>query len=277
MPLPIPSPNLPPLQRLREIMHLLRSPGGCPWDAEQTHETLIKHLIEEAYEVADAVKGGDRDEIVDELGDLLLQPVFHAEIASENGQFDLDDVATAICEKLIRRHPHVFDEAKADSPAAVLSQWDEIKLEEKGETTDGLDPYLKKANEGLPALMSAQKIQKKVAKVGFDWAAVGPVLEKIHEELSEVEEAIQSGHGNEVAEEIGDLLFAVVNLARQTGSEAELLLHRTNRKFVERFSAMETRLRKEGQALHSATLEEMDEAWNFVKVHPPSIRDKKSE
>lgn len=277
MPLPIPSPNLPPLQRLREIMHLLRSPGGCPWDAEQTHETLIKHLIEEAYEVADAVKGGDRDEIVDELGDLLLQPVFHAEIASENGQFDLDDVATAICEKLIRRHPHVFAEAKADSPAAVLSQWDEIKLEEKGETTDGLDPYLKKANEGLPALMSAQKIQKKVAKVGFDWAAVGPVLEKIHEELSEVEEAIQSGHGNEVAEEIGDLLFAVVNLARQTGSEAELLLHRTNRKFVERFSAMETRLRKEGQALHSATLEEMDEAWNFVKVHPPSIRDKKSE
>lgn len=277
MPLPIPSPNLPPLQRLREIMHLLRSPGGCPWDAEQTHETLIKHLIEEAYEVADAVKGGDCDEIVDELGDLLLQPVFHAEIASENGQFDLDDVATAICEKLIRRHPHVFAEAKADSPAAVLSQWDEIKLEEKGETTDGLDPYLKKANEGLPALMSAQKIQKKVAKVGFDWAAVGPVLEKIHEELSEVEEAIQSGHGNEVAEEIGDLLFAVVNLARQTGSEAELLLHRTNRKFVERFSAMETRLRKEGQALHSATLEEMDEAWNFVKVHPPSIRDKKSE
>lgn len=276
MPRPIPSTDLPPLERLREIMHLLRSPGGCPWDAEQTHETLVKHLIEEAYEVADAVKGGDRDEIVDELGDLLLQPVFHAEIASETGQFDLDDVATAICEKLIRRHPHVFAEAEAESPAAVLSQWEEIKLVEKGETINGLEPYLKKANEGLPALMSAQKIQKKVAKVGFDWAAIGPVLEKIHEELLEVEEALQSGHGNEVAEEIGDLIFAVVNLARQTGNEAELLLHQTNRKFVERFSAMEMRLRKEGLALDSASLEEMDEAWNFVKVHPPSIRDKKS-
>ena len=267
MPRPIPSSDLPPVQRLREIMHLLRSPGGCPWDAEQTHESLVKHLIEEAYEVADAVKGGNRDEIVDELGDLLLQPVFHAEIDSETGQFDLDDIASAICEKLIRRHPHVFGEAQADSPDAVLSQWNQIKAGEKGEDPENeRKPYLKKANDGLPALMSAQKIQKKVAKVGFDWGEVGPVLEKVREELEEVEEAIQSGQREEVAEEIGDLLFAVVNLARQAGEEAELLLHRANWKFVIRFNAMEACLLNEGQELPSATLKQMDNAWNKVKL-----------
>jgi len=266
MPRPIPSSDLPPVQRLREIMHLLRSSGGCPWDAEQTHESLVKHLIEEAYEVADAVKGGDRDEIVDELGDLLLQPVFHAEIASETGDFDLDDIATAICEKLICRHPHVFADAEADSPDAVLSQWDEIKAGEKGgDASSERKPYLKKANEGLPALMSAQKIQRKVAKVGFDWEDVEPVLEKVREEIGEVEDAIRSGQSEEVAEEIGDLLFAVVNLARQTGDEAELLLHRANKKFVNRFSAMEARLLNEGQELRSVTLEHMDKAWNAVK------------
>ena len=194
MPLPIPAADLPPVERLRQIMHLLRSPGGCPWDAEQTHDSLLKHLIEESYEVAEAVRGGNDAEIIDELGDLLLQPVFHAEIASEDGRFTLDDVAHAICEKLIRRHPHVFGDAVADDPDAVLSQWEKIKAGEKGEPDAEMNetpkPFLKKANDGVPALMAAQNIQKKVAKVGFDWPDLEPVLEKIREEVQETEEAL---------------------------------------------------------------------------------------
>tara|TARA_R110000850_G_scaffold264496_3_gene393596 strand:- start:1957 stop:2796 length:840 start_codon:yes stop_codon:yes gene_type:complete len=269
---PIPSSDLPPIDRLREIMHLLRSPGGCPWDAEQTHDSLIKHLIEESYEVADAIRGGDRDEIVDELGDLLLQPIFHAEIASESGAFDLDDIATAICEKLIRRHPHVFGDATAASSEAVLSQWDLIKAGEKasanGAESDAIDSgeyLIKKSNDGLPALMAAQKLQKKAATVGFDWPDMEPVIAKVREEIEEVEEAIGSGDADHVEEEIGDLLFAVVNLARKSGAEAEILLHEANRKFVGRFQQVEKTLKQEGRDLKDATLEEMDEAWDKVK------------
>ena len=162
-----------------KIMHILRAPGGCPWDAEQTHESLLPHLIEEAYEVAEAVRGGDRDELVDELGDLLLQPVFHAEIASESGAFDFNDIADAICDKLIRRHPHVFGESEAASSDAVLRQWNEIKAIERGESANREKSLVEKPGDGLPALMAAQKIQKKVAKVGFDWPDSAPVLEKI--------------------------------------------------------------------------------------------------
>ncbi|NLT70847.1 MAG: nucleoside triphosphate pyrophosphohydrolase [Verrucomicrobiaceae bacterium] len=277
MPHEIPSPDLPLLDRLRRIMHLLRAPGGCPWDAEQTHESLVKHLIEEAYEVAAAIRGGNREEIIDELGDLLLQPVFHGEIASgaAEGAFDLDDIAAAICEKLIRRHPHVFGETTADTPEAVLRQWDSIKAREKdssGPDESGSSAkraageyLIKKANDGLPALMAAGKIQRKAAAVGFDWPDLPPVIEKVREELEEVEEALDSGCGDKVAEEIGDLLFAVVNLARRTGHEAELLLHAANGKFVERLQAVEEDLRKSGRDLRSATLEEMDAAWENVK------------
>ncbi|MAS95943.1 MAG: nucleoside triphosphate pyrophosphohydrolase [Verrucomicrobiales bacterium] len=262
---PIPSPELPPVERLRQIMHILRAPGGCPWDAEQTHESLVKHLIEEAYEVAEAIESGNRDHIIDELGDLLLQPVFHAEIASETGRFDLDDIANAINEKLIRRHPHVFGDAEADDPDAVLQQWEEIKSNEKSEKEQ--IPYtIKKANEGLPALLAAQKIQKKAAKVGFDWPDTAPVLEKIEEELEEVRSAQLSGDDSDVAEEIGDLLFAVVNLARKSGFEAELLLHQANRKFVNRFQKVEDVLRKQGQEMSNSTLEEMDAVWNNIKA-----------
>lgn len=270
MPRPIPSADLPPVERLRQIMHLLRSPGGCPWDAEQTHESLLKHLIEESYEVAEAVQGGNDAEIIDELGDLLLQPVFHAEIASEEGRFTLDDIANAICEKLIRRHPHVFGNATAADPDAVLSQWEQIKAGEKGksdgERISSQKPFLQKANEGLPALMASQKIQKKVAKIGFDWPDLEPVLAKIAEELDEVSEALKEGKADDsVAEEIGDLLFAVVNLARKTGNEAELLLHRANRKFVDRFQLVENALRNRGISLEEAGLEEMDAAWEAAK------------
>ncbi|MDC0263452.1 nucleoside triphosphate pyrophosphohydrolase [bacterium] len=270
MPHPIPAADLPPVERLRQIMHLLRSPGGCPWDAEQTHESLLKHLIEESYEVAEAVRGGNDAEIIDELGDLLLQPVFHAEIASEDGRFTLDDVAQAICEKLIRRHPHVFGDAVADDPDAVLSQWEKIKAGEKGEPDAEMNespkPFLKKANEGVPALMAAQNIQMKVAKVGFDWPDLEPVLEKIREEVQETEEALAVDESSDdVAEEIGDLLFAVVNLARKSGHEAELLLHRANRKFVERFQKVEATLLDQGSTLEQADLKAMDAAWEEAK------------
>ncbi len=272
MPHPIPSADLPPIERLRAIMHTLRAPGGCPWDAEQTHATLVKHLIEEAYEVAEAVEGGDADNLVDELGDILLQPVFHAEIASETGAFDFDDIAAAICEKLIRRHPHVFGDSVAETPDAVLGQWGKIKEAEKnsgnrsGASVESSSYVLEKSNEGTPSLMAAQKIQKKVAAVGFDWPELAPVLEKIREEVDEVAEAMEKGKEEELAEEIGDLLFAVVNLARKTGHEAELLLHRANRKFVERFHAVEDALRENGSNVEEADLAEMDAAWNAAKI-----------
>lgn len=278
MPHDIPSTELPPVDRLRRIMHLLRAPGGCPWDAEQTHESLVKHLIEEAYEVAAAIRGGNRDEIIDELGDLLLQPVFHAEIASgaAEGGFDLDDIATAICEKLIRRHPHVFGDATADSPDAVLTQWELIKATEKGSLNlDGLESkegqvvpeyLIKKANDGLPALMAAGKIQGKAATVGFDWPDLPPVIGKVREEIDEVVEAMSSGCDEKVAEEIGDLLFAVVNLARKAGHEAEVLLHAANGKFVKRLQAVEDVLCGAGLTLESASFGEMDAAWDEVKA-----------
>jgi MazG family protein len=252
-------------------MHLLRAPGGCPWDAEQTHESLVKHLIEEAYEVAAAIRSGNREEIIDELGDLLLQPVFHAEIAEEAGDFTFDDIASAISEKLIRRHPHVFGETTADTPEAVLTQWEAIKATEKATANPvgsgtGQGYLIRKANDGLPALMAAGKIQRKAATVGFDWPDLPPVLDKVREELAEVASALEEGCAENVAEEIGDLLFAVVNLARKTGHEAEELLHAANGKFVKRLQMVEDDLRGAGMTLDSSTLEEMDAAWERVKA-----------
>lgn len=268
----IPSPDLPPLERLRQIMHTLRAPGGCPWDAEQTHESLVRHAIEEAYEVGAAVRSGDRAALVDELGDLLLQPFFHAAIAAEAGHFDIDEVARAICEKLVRRHPHVFGDAVADSADAVLSQWETIKAREKEEATGGAAPpadrdyLLKKANEGQPALLAAAKLQRKAASVGFDWSEAREVLAKVREEVDEVEAALSEGSTERLGEEIGDLLFAVVNLARKSGHEAELLLDAANRKFVRRFQAVEDALAQGGRSVAEASLEEMDAAWNQVKA-----------
>jgi len=272
---PIPASDQPPMERLLEIMHILRAPGGCPWDAEQTHQSLLKHLIEEAYEVAEAVRGGNRDEMIDEFGDLLLQPVFHAEIASEKGEFDFHDIASAICEKLIRRHPHVFGDSDADTSEAVLQQWEEIKSREKGET-DRVGPstqqgsVVEKVNRELPALMAADKLQKKVAKVGFDWPDERPALDKIKEETGEVIEALESGDPEMIGEEIGDLLFAVVNLARKTNNDAEILLMEANDKFLKRFQQMERALRDQGKRLEESTLEEMDKEWDAAKRGKPS-------
>lgn len=250
------------LTRLRYIVHRLRAPGGCPWDMEQTHESLIPHVIEEAYEVAEAIRGGNAAEICDELGDLLLQPVLHAEIANESGAFDLDKMAHGLSEKLIRRHPHVFGEASAATSDAVLSQWDAIKRVEKGTENEGL---LHGTGGGLPALMRGQKLQKKAARVGFDWPDAKPVFDKIREETAELEEAVQSGDKAHIAEEIGDLFFSVVNLARKLGVESESALAAANDKFVNRFHAMEKHLRGQGRELGKLSLAEMDEAWDTVK------------
>lgn len=251
------------MTRLRYVVHRLRAPGGCPWDMEQTHETLIPHVLEEAYEVVDAIRSGDPRLICEELGDLLLQPVLHAEIAAGDGTFTLDDVATGLTEKLIRRHPHVFGDASADTSSAVLTQWDAIKRQEKGSQEEG---YLHGVGNGLPALMRGQKIQKKAARVGFDWPDAAPVYDKIREETAELEQAVKNGKAEEVAEELGDLLFSVVNLARKLGVEAEAAMAAANEKFVRRFHAVEAALEAEGRKLGEASLEEMDQAWNRIKT-----------
>ena len=254
------------LARLREVVHRLRAPGGCPWDREQTHASLVPHLLEEAYEVAEAIAEGDPELICDELGDLLLQPVLHAEIAAESGAFDLDRVAHMLTEKLIRRHPHVFGDANAATSDAVLTQWDAIKRTEKGVERE---PYLQDIGKGLPALMKAQKVQKKAARIGFDWPDAAPVLEKIKEETAELEEAVRSGNQSAVADEVGDLLFSVVNLARKLGVESEAALAAASKKFVRRFHAMEERLIDEGKKLGELSLAEMDLVWDQVKTTEP--------
>lgn len=247
------------IDRLRAILHRLRAPGGCPWDAEQTHESLVPNLIEEAYETVDAIRRDDIPHLREELGDLLLQVVFHSELASERGDFDLDEIARGISEKLIRRHPHVFGASGADDTESVLRQWDEIKRAEKG-TED--EAFLHGIGQGLPALLRAAKLQKKAAKVGFDWPDEGGVTDKIREELDEVAAADSP---EAAAEEIGDLLFSVVNLARFRKLDPEVLLAAANRKFEERFGVMEQALKERGIELGDATLDQMEAAWQAAK------------
>jgi MazG family protein len=254
------------LTRLRYVVHRLRAPGGCPWDQEQTHESLIPHVLEEAYEVVDAIRSGDPALLCEELGDLLLQPVLHAEIAAETGAFDLDKMAHGLSEKLIRRHPHVFGEATAATSDAVLTQWDAIKRTEKGTQKEG---HLHGVGAGLPALMRAQKLQKKAARVGFDWPEAAPVFAKIREEADELEKAVAEGHAANMTDELGDLLFSVVNLARKLGIEAEAALAEANEKFVRRFHAVEANLAGEGKPLEEASLAEMDAAWDAIKRQAP--------
>jgi MazG family protein len=250
------------LARLRAIMHRLRAPGGCPWDAEQTHESLIPNLIEEAYETVDTIQRGDHEHLKEELGDLLLQVVFHSEIAGEAGRFTLDDVARGISDKLVRRHPHVFGDSTVATTDGVLQQWDEIKRSEKG---DEEKPYLHGVGKGLPGLIRAAKLQKKAAKVGFDWPEETGVLAKIHEELQELQAAVDSQDLEEVSEEMGDLLFSVVNLARFRKIDPEVLMAAANAKFEERFGEMERILKSGGLTLESATAAQMDGAWESAK------------
>jgi MazG family protein len=250
---------------LTDIMAQLRDPkDGCPWDLEQDFSTIAPYTIEEAYEVADAIERHDLDGLKDELGDLLLQVVFHSQMASELGAFGLQDVVSGICDKMIRRHPHVFGESTADTSEAVLTQWDAIKQQEKGAAArtsalSGISP-------GLPSLMLAQKLQKKAAKVGFDWPEVQPVLDKIQEETAEVVEAMTSGDPAALAHEVGDLLFSVVNLARKLGVDAETALSATNARFTSRFASVEQQLANSGKSLQDSTLAEMDAAWDLAKA-----------
>lgn len=250
------------MMRLAAIMHRLRAPGGCPWDAEQTHRSLISNLIEESYETVDAIMRGDDRDLEEELGDLLLQVVFHCEIAGEEGRFGFEEVAEGICEKLVRRHPHVFGNAVAGDPDAVLKQWDEIKRGEKGEEDV---PYLQGTGKGLPALVRAAKLQKKAAKVGCDLALESDVLSKIRKELSELEAAVDSGEEDKIGEELGDLMFAVVNLARFRSLDPEMIMAGTNAKFERRFGEMERILKAGGGSLERAGRHEITELWAEVK------------
>lgn len=255
------------LGRLRAIMHRLRAPGGCPWDAEQTHESLIPNLIEEAYETVDAIQRADHDHLMEELGDLLLQVVFHSEMAAETGRFSLDEVARGICEKLVRRHPHVFGSSEVTTTDGVLRQWDEIKRMEKG---DEERPYLHAVGKGLPGLLRATKLQKKAAKVGFDWPDESGVLAKIREELLELETAMEEQDSKAVTEEIGDLFFSMVNLTRFRKIDPEVLMAAANAKFESRFGSMEGVLSAQGFTLEAATPAQMEEAWQTAKRNEPS-------
>jgi MazG family protein len=254
-------PAFSPLEQLLRIMARLRAPDGCPWDREQSHATLRAAVIEEAYEVAAAISAGDDANLREELGDLLLQVVFHAQMARERGDWDFDAVAAGIVEKLVRRHPHVFGSENAATSSDVLKRWEEIKREEKGAKAASV---LDGVSEGLPGLLRAEKIQKRAAKVGFDWSELPPVIAKVREELAEVEAALSDPE--KVEEEIGDLLFAVVNLARKMKVDGEVALQGATDKFSARFRKVETIAMQRGLMLEKMSLAEMDAIWEEVKA-----------
>jgi len=249
--------------RLCEIVAKLRGPGGCPWDREQTHESLLPQLIEEVYEVAGAVRTKDDANFREELGDLLLLIVMHAEIAREAGRFDIDDVIDDVTEKLIRRHPHVFGKSDARDSGAVLKQWESIKRAEKTGKH-----YLDGLPAALPALMRAQKAQSKAARVNFDWTELRDVIAKIEEEVAEAKSAIASQDRQAIKDESGDLLFAVVNLARKCKLDAEGALQSATDKFVARFNQLEDELKLRGKKLGDVDLAELDAIWNEIKQTP---------
>ncbi|EGE56731.1 NTP pyrophosphohydrolase protein MazG [Rhizobium etli CNPAF512] len=265
------------ISRLIEIMAALRHPEtGCPWDIEQNFQTIKPYTIEEAYEVSDAIERGDMDDLCDELGDLLLQVVFHARMAEEAGEFSFGDVVNAITTKMIRRHPHVFARSEADTPDAVKIQWDEIKQAEKREraerrarrgiTEDFKGGFLGSVQRSFPALTEALKLQERAAKVGFDWSAPEPILDKIEEEIGELRVALRDGDREKVSDELGDLIFAVVNIGRHVKADPEQALRGTNTKFRRRFNHIENVLEAEGETLEAASLERMEEIWQAAKA-----------
>ena len=264
------------ISRLIEIMAALRNPqGGCPWDIVQTFETIKPYTIEEAYEVADAIERNDLDDLCDELGDLLLQVVFHARMAEEAGAFAFGDVVEAITAKMIRRHPHVFAVSGAETADDVKLQWDDIKRQEKelraarraksGIVEDFKAGHLGSVQRSFPALTEALKIQERAAKVGFDWSEPEPILDKIEEEIAELREALKEGRKDKVADELGDLIFAVVNIGRHVKADPEQALRGTNTKFRRRFHHIETELAANGENLDDATLERMEALWQAAK------------
>jgi nucleoside triphosphate diphosphatase len=257
---------------LIDIMAALRTPGtGCPWDLEQTFATIAPYTIEEAYEVADAIARDDLSDLRDELGDLLLQVVFHARMAQEQGAFDFGDVVQAITEKLLRRHPHVFGDARGLKVEAVNELWERIKAQEKAAQAVGAKPSaetgaLAGVPVALPALTRALKLQEKAGKVGFDWNDPRAVLSKIREEADEIEAALDADDRAALGHEVGDLLFAVVNLARHVKADPEAVLRATNQKFERRFASIERALAAHGRAPRESTLAEMDALWDAAKA-----------
>lgn len=249
--------------RLMDLMKKLRAPGGCPWDAEQTHESLKRYLLEETYEVMEAIDSGSPEMLKEELGDLLLQAVFHSVIADEKGEFTMDEVLQVLCEKLIRRHPHVFGEVEINGIEQLVDNWERIKKTEKG---DERRSALSGVPCHLPALLRAQKITEKAARVGFDWDHIDPVFAKVLEELKELEEALLSGDQERMESELGDLLFAIVNLGRFLSLTPEDALRKTIARFTRRFSHVEETLHGRGKTLPESSLEEMDELWEEAKL-----------
>ena len=254
------------LERAIALMHRLRQPDGCPWDAAQTHDSIISNMVEECYEAIDAIRSRDWPHLREELGDVLMQVLFHAEMASENPEagFSITDVAQELSDKLVRRHPHVFGDAVAKDAEGVLSVWDAVKRKEHAIEDK---PYLHDCGKGLPSLLRAYKLTKKVAKVGFDWPDHAGVVDKIREETREVEETLAYDDADpRVQEELGDLLFVIVNLCRRRKVDPELALDAANRKFERRFNGIERRLKEQGLTLAAATADQMEQAWQAVKT-----------
>ncbi|MEW8563504.1 MAG: nucleoside triphosphate pyrophosphohydrolase [Candidatus Thiodiazotropha sp.] len=257
------------MQRLLEIMAQLRDPAkGCPWDLNQTYSTIVPYTLEEAYEVADSIQRGDMAELRDELGDLLFQIVFYSQLAKEDGHFDFNDVASGICDKMIRRHPHVFSDARYENEQELRHAWEQQKAEERTQRKDpsGQTSHMDGVAHALPALIRAEKLQKRAARVGFDWPHAQDALDKVNEELDEVRVEIGRGDKDRLQDELGDLLFSMVNLIRLLGMEAEQSLSRANEKFERRFRAMERSLQEENEAnIQDLSLEQLDAAWERVK------------
>ena len=249
------------VEDLREIVRILRAPGGCPWDREQDHHSIRRNLLEEAYEAAEAIDEGNPEHLQEELGDVLLQVVFHARMEEEQGGFDLDDVADGICKKLIYRHPHVFGDVTVSGSGEVLQNWEELKKREKHQTTaaDSVDSVAR----SLPGLWRAEKIQKKAAKVGFDWPDVSGALDKLSEELEELRTAV--AEGTNVEEELGDLLFSAVNVSRFVKVDTEEALNGATDKFIGRFRKVEEEAARQGRALEGMSLAELDKLWEHAK------------
>lgn len=248
---------------LVSIIRLLRSEDGCPWDREQTHESIKKNLIEETYEVIEAINKKDDDLLLEELGDLMMQVIFHSEMAAEKGKFDIHDVSDAVCKKLVLRHPHVFGDVEVNDVEDVLSNWDSIKRKTKGHktTVSAMDSVPRE----LPALMRSTKIQKKAKEAGFDWQDITGVLEKLDEETAELKAAISSEDYTSIGEELGDLLFTLTNLSRFTGHDAEEALTESTDKFVKRYAVVEELALKEGINLKKADLSQLNRLWDIAK------------
>ncbi len=287
-----------PFRRLVAVMARLRGPGGCPWDREQNHQSLTPYLIEEAYEVKDTIDGNRLDDLCEELGDLILQVVFHAQLATEEQRFTIEDVCQGICDKLIRRHPHVFGDVEVSGSGDVLKNWEDIKKQEKATQAAGDDsvssddrapgdkstpPFrsmLAGVPPSLPALLKAHRIQQKVATVGFEWETIEPIWEKIHEEIDELREAVEALEASrqspssppdetarkQMATEIGDLFFSIANLSRRLGVPGEEALDMTNRKFMARFRQIEQWLHEQGKGPSDLTLDELDTLWEKAKA-----------